>query len=386
MPIIRPKSPHEIQSQVAAFAEAKVHNGKDNSYIINNLGGLAVGDVQDLARLTTEVEHRAEFRADDNQYGRVVKDTEVKVAQGSDYTKFLREVGGRSCDSIAVRKEVLDNFETFRGTVTELIEELDEYTDRSLHPRHLGNGSNADVFVISKDRRDYAVRVPTGEKVNPSSINSHIDAAVLGKQVSHLEQIVAASYEVGVTVAEIMPGREMEKMTPEDVDSITDGQLGQLVDTVLEANRRGIAIDPKPSNVFYSQTEGFGIIDYMSSFGAAAIHNKKQTPHDVVTWLFVDLANMRLTDEFTRSDMTETAYLKKGVIMRKNGEVMRRLKEVATAKLAERDLLGDAVEKFDSRIRENDKTVEDYSSTEYIASMIEARAKSLQTPSPLDIF
>ncbi len=73
---------------------------------------------------------------------------------------------------------------------------------------------------------------------------------------------MAASYEDGVTVAEVMPGKEFDRLSLDAMKQITDKQLGDFVDTLLATHAHGLQVDPsKASNFFYDPKEGFGIVD-----------------------------------------------------------------------------------------------------------------------------
>jgi hypothetical protein len=383
-----PKPDYEVQAQIAAFAEERIEDFTGSQHVLNNIGSLALGGVEDVFRVTTRSEYRDDFKSKENKYGKVKEGTELAVATGTDYVEYLREVGGRRHEAIAIRAEMLGAYDTFKPVIESLKAELDDPANSKNHARHLGNGSNADVFAVTVEGADYAVRAPKGNGVKPANVDSHLGGAVLGKGMSHMEQIIAASYEDGVTVAEVMPGREVGHLTAEDVASVTDEQLEQLIGTVLEANERGIEIDPKPSNIFYDREQGFGIVDYHSSKNASK-NSADQRPKDVLSCMAPVLSSMRLYGNGYNPDMTEADYAEKADIVAANGQLMRRFRDALETKLEGTDFLGEVLSQIDDRIASNDESVANYSSNEWVAEMIESdrerkrqQAKRAKTQDP----
>ena len=370
-----PKPDYEVQAQIAAFAEERIEDFTDSQHVLNNIGALALGGVEDTSRVTKSAEYRDDFKSEDNKHGRVEEGTELDVASGADYVDYLREVGGRKHEAIAVRADMLGAYDKFKPVIESLKGELDDPANRKNHARHLGNGSNADVFSVTVEGVDYAVRVPKGNGVKPANVDSHLGGAILGKGMSRMEQIVAASYEDGVTVAEMMPGHEVGHLTAEDVDSVTDEQLEKLIDTVLEANERGIEIDPKPSNIFYDREQGFGIVDYHSSKNASK-NSAGQGPKDVLSWMAPVLGNIRLYGNGYNPDMTEADYAEKADIMKANGELMRKFKGVVEIRIEGEEYLDEVLEQIDDGIASNDESVANYSNSEWVAEMIESDRES----------
>ncbi|MCA9349459.1 hypothetical protein KC853_00245 [Candidatus Saccharibacteria bacterium] len=180
-----------------------------------------------------------------------------------DYSDFLHSVGGYEYEPIKGRLAMLEAYDYFASSVDTLRQELLTIDKPENHPGFLGRGGNSVVFSITLDDKTYAVRLPYGDNnTDASTIDINLEGAVLGKGIHHLEQIIAASYVEGVTIAEIIPGREIWELTLDEVRSITSEQLSRLVDTIEIANKNGIAIDHKLSNVLYDPLEGFGIVDY----------------------------------------------------------------------------------------------------------------------------
>jgi hypothetical protein len=139
----------------------------------------------------------------------------------------------------------------------------------------LGSGIISDAFLLDKDGKQYAVKIPRSldyetfqlDQLTPNAtmVDDILTAAVRGKGISHLEQIVAISYDKGVVICELMPGKSVTSLTEEERSQITDEQLKQLAITFAIAKKQGIIPElENPDNLFYDSTEGFGLIDYDS--------------------------------------------------------------------------------------------------------------------------
>jgi hypothetical protein len=330
MPETTPKPPEVIQAQLATFAAERVENYKDSGYIFNNLGSLVLGDIQDISRVTTSAEYHKEGEGSNRL--RVPEGTERTVATAAEYSDFLRSVGGSKYEAIQGRAEMLTEYEHFEPIISRLRSELVDPALRKQHPNFLGNGSNSMVFSIAEGEKVYAVRVPNGKDISPEAIDSHLASAVLGRGIPHLEQIVAASYKDGVTVAEIMPGKESGHLTVDEVSAVSEEQLGELVETLIAVSEHGIEIDPKPSNIFYDPKEGYGIVDYHSS-KVAGKSSADQDLGTVVGWMAGVIDNAGFYGKPTNLDKTTEDYDHDLEFHKANLDVMKRYRSVVEQKL-----------------------------------------------------
>ena len=371
MPEMTPKSPELLQAQAATFAAERIEHYQDSGHVLNNLGELAIGNLADVTRVTES----AEYHKDEaGERLRVPENTKRTVATTSEYTDFLRSVGGSKYEAIQGRADMLTQYnQVFKPIVTGLRAELQDPATRKEHPAFMGNGSNSAVFRITHEGKDYAVRVPSGTKPSPSTIDSHLAGAVLGKGVPHLEQIVAASYEDGVTVAEVMPGKEIGKdMTLEDVAAITDEQLSGLVDTLTAVSERGIEIDPKPTNIFYDREAGFGIVDYHSS-KVAAKNSADQDLGTIVGWMATPIMNAGFYGGYN-PEMTADDYAQDANKMSANLGVLKRFRVVVESKLDGEDR-ETALKDIDSRIESGQESIDNYLNPEYVADRMASDAE-----------
>jgi len=365
MPELAPKQSELLQAQVATYAAERVEHYQDKAHVFNNLGNLAVGGIEDVTRTTDS----AEYHTDENGKSiRIPEGTDRLVAMGNDYTDFLRSVGGSRYEAIQGRADILKTYSSFAPTIDRLRTELADPATRKEHPAYLGSGSNSTVFEISSEGKDYAVRVPNGKGVNPGVIDSHLAGAVLGKGVPHLEQIVAASYEDGVTVAEKMPGKEMGDLTVDDIKQITDGQLVELVDTLATVHERGIEIDPKPSNIFYDPKAGFGIVDYHSS-KVVGKNSADQELGAIVGWMATVINNAGFYGKPYNPARDVEDYAHDVVVYEASLGVLERFRTVVEQKLTGEDR-DKALQEIDSKVLSTRETVDNYSNPEWVTERV----------------
>jgi hypothetical protein len=365
MPEITPKSPELVQAQIAAFTAERVVHYEDRRHIFNTLGTIGL----EGASVVTRESRMVEYHKDEN--GAQVRLPEGSVrtaATAEDYLSFLRSVGGSRYEGIKGRAELLTAYGKFSSDVNRLQEELADLTTRKQHPAFLGNGSNSMVFLISQEGKSYAVRVPMGEEKSASAIDSHLGGAVLSKGIPGLERIVAASYENGVTVAEVMPGKEMGSLTVEDIQNISDEQLGELVDTLVAVHDRGIGIDPKPSNLLYDREAGFGIVDYHSS-KVAGKRSTDQTLGAVTGWMATSITNAGFYGKPYVANKTAEVYAHELDCYAASLDVLKRYRTVVAQKLEGEDSK-EALEFLDKAILSSQEVVDDYSDPAWVTEQI----------------
>jgi hypothetical protein len=361
-----PKPPEVIQAQIATFAAERVEHYQDSAHIYNNLGSLALGEAGNVTRVTASAEYHK--NEDGNNNLRLPEGTERTVATAAEYTDFLRSVGGSRYEAIQGRAEMLKEYGRFEPAIATLRTELADPATRKEHPNFLGNGSNATVFSVTEGDKSYAVRVPNGKGISPGAIDSHLAGAVLGKGIPHLEQIVAASYKDGVTVAELMPGREVGHLTVDEIKGITDEQLGELVDTLAAVSEHGIEIDPKPSNIFYDPKEGYGIVDYHSS-KVAGKTTADQDFGTIVGWMATGIDNAGFYGKQTNYDKATEDYAHDLEFRKANLDVMKRYRSIVEQKLTG-ETQQTALKQIDEKLQSAQETVEAYSNPDWVAERI----------------
>lgn len=363
---ITPKSSELIQAQVATFASERVEHYQDSGHIFNNLGSIAFGETEDITRVTTSDEYHKD--EDGRKTLRVPEGTERTVATTAEYADFLRSVGGSRHEAIHGRAEMLKEYGRFESTIAALRLELADPATRKQHPDLLGSGSSTTVFSITESGKSYAVRVPNGKGISPAVIDSHVAGAVLGKGIPRLEQIVAASYKDGVTVAEIMPGREVGHLTVDEIRGVTDEQLEELVDTLSAVSEHGIEIDPKPSNIFYDPKEGYGIVDYHSS-KVAGKNSADQDLGTIVGWIAMCIDNAGFYGKPYISEKTTEDYAHDLEFRQANLDVMKHYRFIVEQKLTG-ETQKTALKQIDERLQSAQESVVNYSNPDWVAENI----------------
>jgi PIN domain nuclease of toxin-antitoxin system len=369
---IKQKTPEEIQAQIAAYATEKIDDNHNRGHVFNNIVSLAAGETEDVTRVTEDDEYNSRDEA--GNLVTTLKGTERTIA-AKDYSDFLRSVGGSKYEAIKGRAEILSAYKDFAPIVNELKESLGTTSSRREHASYLGSGSNASVFFIERNGKKYAVRVPdwAGVEVSPGAVDQHLAAAFLSKGVPHLEQIVAASYESGVTIAEVMPGKEMGKLTLEDIQAITDSQLAKFVDTLVIANEKDIQIDPKPSNFFYDREAGFGIVDLSS---AKVIKNSKdQDVGTIVGWMVTPINGTGRYGRPYAEKVTVEEYAQELEFSKARLNVLRRYKDIVEQKLEGNDR-ETALKNVDKEIEGVEHSIANMNNPEWVSEQIaEARER-----------
>lgn len=182
------------------------------------------------------------------------------------YVAFMRENRKDTRrDAIGWREDLNMHYNaTFRDGVRELQNELAN-TPQQRHEAFLGAGRMAEAYALRVQGAEYVVRMlqhGTDNKVaNQSEIDQYVANAESSRGLPHFEQIVAASYDDEVTVAERIPGEKLSHMGVSDIKAITDGQMKDMIHSLQLAYDHGINIDAIGGNVLYDRDHGFGFID-----------------------------------------------------------------------------------------------------------------------------
>jgi hypothetical protein len=242
MPVITPKSPEVLQAQAAAFAAEHVGYG-DGRDLAQEIGNASVG-------------MQVAFDTPPSQREWAVS------SQEKEYLAFLRENGGQENPDIARRAEMILRYADFEPVAEEVLQELDDMNPKEwhTHPNHIGaGGRTSNAFVITHQGQDYALRVPRKEGFGID--REYIAPAIMSDGDTAMEQMVAVSYNRGVTVSELVPGRTLEAMSPEAMAEVSEEHVAELVDTLARVHEDELLLDPNPGNVLYDAEAGFGVID-----------------------------------------------------------------------------------------------------------------------------
>lgn len=157
---------------------------------------------------------------------------------------------------------LLRAYDQLAPAVTPLILELGGSKSVAAHPDYLETDNTTNVFRLAYKGGEYVARVANANQADPLQVDRKLQAGTLAADIPHLEQIVAGSAEHDVTIARRMLGRKVEQLDGYEVDAITAAQLDEFIDTIAAAHGAGIKIDPRPNNIVYDRSAGFGIINY----------------------------------------------------------------------------------------------------------------------------
>lgn len=359
------------QAQLATFAAERVGGYEDKEHIFTNLGNLATAGQGSSITRTLDTD---EYHEDEHGAGTWLPEGEQHtIATADEYADFLETVGP-DYGPIQARTNMLERYEDFAATVNGLKEELAELETPSEHPAHLGSGLSSDGFRITVDGNEYAVRIPSGTETHPRIIDQHLESTIAAEGVplleQHLEKVVAASYEDGVTVGEVLPGKQLGDLTIDEIRQIDEAQLGEWVDTVTTAIEHGIEVDPNPSNTFYGPEAGFGIND-------CSVTKADQDVGTAVGLMSVGISNAGVSGDNHQLPEGPEGYALRAEILGANLTVLEQYRTVVTAKLG-----GDDQQKalgvIDQRIQVTQQRISDFSNPDWVAGQIALRERAEQ--------
>lgn len=163
----------------------------------------------------------------------------------------------------AEKARIFTAYDTFRDAVAPF---TDRYAgsgyDTNEDSNLVNQGQNTLVFRLELGDKSFVVKVPRVVRENVAGlVNDIVEANVRVLSIPGYERIVAASPE-GVIVSEQIVGSDLADISPEDLSCITDDQIDNYVQAIIEGHAHGISIDPKPANVMYDPEKGFTIVDY----------------------------------------------------------------------------------------------------------------------------
>lgn len=189
---------------------------------------------------------------------------------------FMREVVNGGLDAVGlVRPEaltpnaqraakLLGRFEYFAPLVDEFLSNNQEHPDFvELSPRS-GMHSRGYEFY-DPIYGEMVLRVP---KTNQGKISEIVDKTIVQLLLNGLrytENVVASSFDVGVTVARKVPGVQIP-FVPEIKAVATKKQVENLAETIVGVSEAGVHRDIKATNIFYTPDSstvdgGFYLID-----------------------------------------------------------------------------------------------------------------------------
>lgn len=245
----KPKTEEHIQAQVEYFT------------------GIGVGDFSAEQKLLLKSLEQLTTITDLNNLPKdLPKEVKELVEKNRDkYVDILREAKKEDID---FRKE---NAELYNSKFKPAIETLKSRISSSSNPKelpeYLGSGSNGSAYMIEVDDKKYAAKFSR----SLTQANYEIKPLLQAKGIENTAQLVSYSFVDGVVIMELLPGTDVTNFIPENAPKYPDEHIVKLIEIVIELNKKGIVIDPKPSNFIYNEKEGFSILDFHLSNGTQSI-------------------------------------------------------------------------------------------------------------------
>ena len=369
MPRIVPKSPELRQAQCTAFID-ELTDEQTKQWLREKLNGLIHVSITGLHQALDQHQNMPDIergeRADQRDE---MIDAEQITSVLPTYSNFLRTVDGRRYEPIRQRETLLVRYnDQFKPLVRQLTHEYSTLAKVTDHPNFIGAGVYSAAFQLVCDEQEYVVRIPHYTRPSPRTVERYLSGLLRTQGVPHLEQVVALSYEDGVTVAERMPGKPMNNsLTKDDISAITDQQLSDLVDTLARAIDCGVAIDPKPTNVLYDRQAGFGVIDYEAVLPWDDI---ARNLGEVTSWMVDPLMSAGLygTDQMMLMGWDVYEYSKS--VMAMNMTVLRRFRAIIEEKLPACDQVP-AFQQIDMHLAAAQASLDDQERIGYIADLMD---------------
>ncbi len=272
---IKPKSPELVQAQVAAFTNETVDDVLSRVHILKHLAHIA-DDNPTVVMRPPSVEEG--LKGVPRHYVDGVVLPAILAADNNNYKNYLSHNLPDKKVELERRAEIIKNYGKFAPEIAALKARLSQTQNDVSDTDFLAAGGYSRVFLIHHEGTPYAVRIPY-ESNSVDHVDLHVAAAAIANGTPHVENIVAASYEEGVTVAELMPGTSLSNLEPKVFAAINDTQLREMVRTIQRMNQIGLMADFQgQGNILYDPEDGFGFVDIVAadSAGTTIFHEIKE--------------------------------------------------------------------------------------------------------------
>lgn len=245
------KRPSVIRAQNMAFAESLQANSNNVSGIEarrHYMAALAQGAIFPNGRYQDASRH-------------------VYVTEAQ-YTGFLREVGGQRHPSIEGRRGILQNYSKFQPAVDALLDSIaTSGTDSRRREDCLAsNEYGSDVFRIFVDGDVYEARTVLHQTHGSVLIDNHMAATIASDNEPGFTQVIAAHITptASVAVNKKLRGSTIDNLMPDDVPSVRENHLEQLVRLTDVATEKGLVLSPYATDVVYDTKTGFSVRNFFS--------------------------------------------------------------------------------------------------------------------------
>ena len=149
----------------------------------------------------------------------------------------------------AEKARIYANYDSFSEAVAPLAEKYNSFGYGKIgDDSYVNTGQNRAVFLVAKNDKKYAVKVPRAvrERAHIAEIaDEEVEANSRVRGIPGYEQVVAASPE-GIIISEYIEGSDMSDITPEDLASVTSGQIDQYICTIIEEYIKAVECQVDP--------------------------------------------------------------------------------------------------------------------------------------------
>jgi len=354
------RSHYQEMARIMGFVSEKVMGYGDKDAICRNINTLAKTVMSDGIKYVVD-ENRINDYEWDLRDGIELGAT-VTFLSPEEYQQYIGALSDRKKLSINFITDKLVAYDQYRSKVGVLLKELDKYKKKSDHPEHISQ----DVFNIVIDGKECVVKY----RPNLYDIGSILMGNSYIEGEDHFEQILAASIEDGVVVSEKIPGKQMNKMTVEEIVNIPDDHIRQCFESLLVAYQKGLPMENKGKNIMYDQKTGFGFIDFVSSF--EFMDGEKKDSSKLLPYYFYPVFNglVNLSGKYDWSPKTMEAIEKNLSAFNNSLSMANRIKPIVLEILANQEERDEMEKYVQKTIDYNNEKIRSYGNDDYIASLI----------------
>ena len=251
----------------------------------------------------------------------------VNIVSAEEYQKFLNSIDEKKEQIIHYMDNKFNNYEQYRDQVKEFLKHLKQLKNIQDHQSHIAQ----EVFNINISGKEYVMRY----RSSPGSVGNYLIGTSYIEGEKHFEQIIAASVEDGVTIAEKIPGRQLNKLLPEEITNIKEEHISEAFSSLIIACERGLAMENISKNIMYDKKEGFGFIDFVRSFSHIDETKTKNEQNHLADYYFIPLFFnlVNLTASYDWKPKTKEAIENNVAGYEKKIETIRRIHPIAIARL-----------------------------------------------------
>lgn len=209
---------------------------------------------EDLMLLLSYSEELAQVSDLDNLPQNFPKEVYNAIHRHKDaYIAFLRKEKKLLVD---YAEENIHRYNTvYRPHIESLKQQIEENKDVYI----LGKGAQGKVYKLNIENQDIVVKFYE----DLSTQNFQLKAFLRAQGIENITHLIAYSYPDNVVLMSHVNGENLSDITLETKPQYSKKQLIDLINTVVQMYKHGIAIDTNAANFLYSSEKGFGIIDYL---------------------------------------------------------------------------------------------------------------------------